>query len=233
MQRLFNILRIQCGSNASIAFPLKAEGKGKIILGNNVTTKRGVLLSCSEKCILKLGNKNRLGEAVRIYVTNGAQLQTGNGSTIGDFTTCMAHAGWQIGDNVSIATHCQVFSREKGCAGKLLAGDGTNIGDFTIIDVSADVTIGNTVAIGPRCIIYTHDHDYKEQGTAAPWKGKPVTKPVTIQNGAWIGSNVTILPGVTIGEKAIIAAGSVVTKDIPANSLYGGIPAKQIRASLV
>lgn len=56
-----------------------------------------------------------------------------------------------------------------------------------------------------------------------------VATPVTIGNDVWIGGNVTILPGVTIGDRAVIAAGAVVTKDIPANTVAGGVPAKVIK----
>lgn len=56
-----------------------------------------------------------------------------------------------------------------------------------------------------------------------------LAKPVTIGNDVWIGGNVTILPGVTIGNNVIVAAGAVVTKDVPDNSLVGGVPAKLIR----
>lgn len=58
---------------------------------------------------------------------------------------------------------------------------------------------------------------------------KAYVAPVIIKKNAWIAINVTILPGVTIGKGAIIASGSVVTKDIPANTIWGGVPAKQIR----
>ena len=54
-------------------------------------------------------------------------------------------------------------------------------------------------------------------------------KPVRIGNDVWIGGNVTILPGVTIGNNVVVAAGAVVTKDIPDNTLVGGVPAKKIR----
>ena len=88
--------------------------------------------------------------------------------------------------------------------------------------------IGQSVAIGPNCVIYSHDHTYDSDAPAA-WKGPLITKPVTIKDHAWIGSGVTILPGVTVGERAVIAAGSVVTKDVQPNSVYAGIPAKKIK----
>nr|WP_277200415.1 DapH/DapD/GlmU-related protein [Veillonella seminalis] len=56
-----------------------------------------------------------------------------------------------------------------------------------------------------------------------------VATPVTIGNDVWIGGNVTILPGINIGDKAVIAAGAVVTKDVPANTVAGGVPAKVIK----
>ena len=56
-----------------------------------------------------------------------------------------------------------------------------------------------------------------------------IAKPVNIGNDVWIGGNVTILPGVNIGNNVVIAAGAVVTKDVPDNSLIGGVPAKIIR----
>jgi maltose O-acetyltransferase len=56
-----------------------------------------------------------------------------------------------------------------------------------------------------------------------------IAKPVTIGNDVWIGGNVTILPGITIGNNVVVAAGAVVTKDIPDNTLVGGVPARKIK----
>ena len=56
-----------------------------------------------------------------------------------------------------------------------------------------------------------------------------ILSPVVIRKNAWIGANATILPGVTVGENAIVAAGAVVSKDVPANTIVGGVPAKIIR----
>lgn len=93
---------------------------------------------------------------------------------------------------------------------------------LTVLD-EAFVTIGDDCFVGPGVHIYTacHSTDPTERATRQEW-----AKPVTIGNNVWIGGNVTILPGVTIGDNCTIGAGSVVTRDIPANSLAAGNPAK-------
>lgn len=97
--------------------------------------------------------------------------------------------------------------------------------NFTVLD-EARVTIGDDCFIGPNVSIYTacHSTDPVERNTRQEW-----AKPVTIGNNVWIGGSVTILPGVTIGDNVTIGAGSVVTKDIPSNSVAVGNPCKVIK----
>lgn len=97
--------------------------------------------------------------------------------------------------------------------------------NVTILDI-APVYIGDYVMIGPNTMISTVNHLMTPMGRR---KHLGIAKPVTIGNDVWIGGNVTILPGVTIGNNVIVAAGAVVTKDVPDNSLVGGVPAKRIR----
>ena len=86
------------------------------------------------------------------------------------------------------------------------------------------ITIEDDVLIGPKVSLVTENHplDPKER------KGL-IAKPIIIKKNAWIGANATILPGVTIGENAVVAAGAVVSKDVPDNTIVGGIPAKFIK----
>lgn len=97
--------------------------------------------------------------------------------------------------------------------------------NVSILD-RAPVRIGDYVMIGPHTLITTVNHPISPMGRR---KHLSVAIPVTIGNDVWIGGNVTILPGVTIGNNVIVAAGAVVTKDVPDNSLVGGVPAKLIR----
>ena len=97
--------------------------------------------------------------------------------------------------------------------------------NFTVLD-EALVTIGDDCFIGPNVSIYTacHSTDPVERNRRNEW-----AEPVSIGDSVWIGGNVTILPGVSIGNNTTIGAGSVVTKDIPANVVAVGNPCRVIR----
>lgn len=86
------------------------------------------------------------------------------------------------------------------------------------------ITVEDDVLIGPKVNLITENHplDPSDRRTL-------ITKPITIKRNAWIGAGATILPGVTIGENSVVAAGAVVSKDVPANTVVGGIPAKFIK----
>ena len=97
--------------------------------------------------------------------------------------------------------------------------------NLLILD-SAKVKIGDNVLVGPNCSFYTSNHpiNYKEREL-----GKESAKPITLGNNVWIGGNVVLLAGVTIGDNSVIGAGSIVSKDIPANSVAVGNPCKVIK----
>lgn len=97
--------------------------------------------------------------------------------------------------------------------------------DCVILDV-CPVTIGDHCLLGPGVHIYTASHPLDPEIRK---KGLENGKPVTIGNNVWIGGRSIINPGVTIGDNAVIASGSVVTKDVPANTVVGGCPAKELR----
>ena len=86
------------------------------------------------------------------------------------------------------------------------------------------ITVEDKVLIGPKANLITENHPEDPE-----LRRYVYAKPIHIKKGAWIGASTTILPGVTIGENAIVAAGAVVTKDVPDNVIVGGVPAKIIR----
>jgi len=113
----------------------------------------------------------------------------------------------------------------------------TNLGAFTTIGKNVfinhacsfldmgGITIEDDVLIGPRVNLVTESHPLTPEDRKAL-----IAKPVTIKRNAWIGAGATILPGVTVGENAVVAAGSVVSRDVPANTVVAGVPAKIVKA---
>ena len=86
------------------------------------------------------------------------------------------------------------------------------------------ITLEDNVLIGPQVKLVTENHPLDPEDRKAL-----ICKPILIKRNAWIGAGATILPGVTVGENAVVAAGAVVTKDVAANTVVGGIPAKFIK----
>jgi maltose O-acetyltransferase len=97
-----------------------------------------------------------------------------------------------------------------------------------VLDVT-QVTIGSRTLFGPNVQVYTATHPMNHTERAA---GLEFAKPITIGDDVWIGGSVVICPGVTIGDRSVIGAGSVVTKDIPADVFAAGNPCKVIRSLL-
>jgi len=113
----------------------------------------------------------------------------------------------------------------------------TNFGQFTqigkhvfinhacsFLDMGG-ITIEDHVLIGPKVNLITENHPLDPADRRAL-----ITKPIVVKRNAWIGAAATILPGVTIGENAVVAAGAVVSSDVPANTVVGGVPAKIIKS---
>lgn len=117
------------------------------------------------------------------------------------------HGAWfnpelQIGDNSGIGMNCRVSGR---------------------------TYIGNDVMMGPDCIMYSYSHEHGSIDVSMCKQGFEEETPVHIGNDVWIGARVIILPGVKIGNHAIVGAGAIVTKDVPDYAIVGGNPAKIIR----
>lgn len=105
---------------------------------------------------------------------------------------------------------------------RLRIGARTYINRGTMLDASASITVGEDVLIGPMS--YITDHDHTSDGGLR-------SDPVEIGDRAWIGAHVSVLKGVRIGSDAVVGAGSVVTKSVPAGTVVAGNPAQVIRPS--
>ena len=107
-------------------------------------------------------------------------------------------------------------------------GQFTQVGPFTVILGGSGVRIGDNVLIGPHVCIAAGNHDYRQVDRPMRFAGDLSAGPVVIEDNAWVGANVTITDGVRIGRDAVVAANSVVTRDVKAYDIVAGVPARVI-----
>lgn len=105
---------------------------------------------------------------------------------------------------------------------RLALGERCFVNRRCYFDLEGGLAVGNDVTIGHGVTFITTHHTLGPPGHRA---GTQMAVPIAVSDGAWIGANVTILPGVTIGPDAVVAAGAVVTRDVPASALVAGVPA--------
>ena len=118
------------------------------------------------------------------------------------------------------------FACINNAVGDVIIGDHTRIGlHNTII---GPVDIGNHVNLAQGITVTALNHNFSDTIKRIDEQGVS-TNPVTIEDDVWVGANAVILPGVTIGEHCVVAAGAIVTKDVPPHSLVAGVPAKVIK----
>ena len=134
-------------------------------------------------------------------------------------------AGFKIGRG-SLILGKLTLNADRSLTNKLTIGKGSRINSPLYADLNAPVEIGSRVAIGHHVVLITTDHD-----TSNPIdrSGCAITAKIVIEDGAWIGARSTILPGVTIGAGAVVAAGSMVAQSVPANKVAGGVPARSFK----
>lgn len=161
-------------------------------------------------------------------------LSVGRDFIVEDYAevNCMTYRGITAGDRVTIGKHAiirptNIYGSAIGEGLKI--GNNSSIGPYSYIGCSGFIEIGDNVMMSPRVSIYAENHLFdhpeltiKEQGVKREF--------VKIEDDCWIAANTIILAGVTIGRGSVIAAGSVVTKDVPPYSIVAGVPAKVIKS---
>ena len=127
-----------------------------------------------------------------------------------------------MGKDVTILSH---FYTDYGY--NCVIGDGSFVNHGAYLMDCAKITLGKHCFIGPNCGMYTAIHPLLPEERNS---GLELCKPITLEDNVWLGGDVTILPGVTIGANTVIGAGSVVTKDIPSGVVAAGNPCRVLRA---
>lgn len=126
-------------------------------------------------------------------------------------------AGMKIGSGSTLHTHARFYNPSN-----IIIGRDTIIGEGVVLDGRASIHIGDHVDFASEVMVYNSQHDTESDDFHA------TSEPVVIENYVFVGPRSIILPGVTIGKGAVVAAGAVVTKDVNAFEIVGGVPAKVI-----
>ncbi len=191
----------------------------------------------------KIRKKKQLKAAAN-YISINSSTILGDNFNLELHAPTVGHNYLKIGEQ-SMIDASFVFETDTG---HITVGDRVHIGGGTQLISRNDITIGDDVIIAWNCTIYDHNShsiywEERKNDVSTEWEnatnGRPVladkdwsvvkSSPIRICDKAWIGFGVSILKGVTIGEGAVIAAGSVVTKDVPAYTVVGGNPAQIIK----
>jgi acetyltransferase-like isoleucine patch superfamily enzyme len=173
-----------------------------------------------------------IGKGVRLAYSS--RLRAGRDLIIEDGAevNCLATEGIQLGNRVTIGKYAVIRPSNLygGAIGAgLIMGDHSNIGPFAYVGCSGLIRIGNNVMISPRVSLYAENHVIA--GINIPMKEQGVTqKGIVIEDDCWIAANSIILDGVTVGRGSVVAAGAVVTRDVPPYSVVAGVPATIIKS---
>ena len=174
-----------------------------------------------------------------LFVGKGAKMRcpgkitAGRGVTIDEGVTinALSFKGVELGNYVTIRAgsiiECSGVLNYIGEGIKI--GNNTGISQYAFIGARGFITIGDNVLIGPRVTIYSENHVFRDPNELIYRQGVS-RKGINIGDDVWIGTGVTILDGVTVGRGSVIAAGAIVTRDIPEYSIAVGIPARVVRS---
>lgn len=197
---------------------IKGRDKASIYFRAGIKAVRGQF----KKPFLK-ASKGLLLIGKHVQITHGNHITCGKNEKFEDYAEVqgLASEGLVFGDNVTISRGVMIrpSSYYGGDLGKgLVMGDNSSIGPYGYVGCSGKIVIGNNVMFGPKCSLFAENHNFKDKDATIKSQGVN-QKGIVIEDDCWIGSNVVILDGVTIGRGSVIGAGALITKDVPAGSI--------------
>lgn len=187
----------------------------KMLLAGRFYTKLffGKNVQLDYKSNIQFGAWNQIEDHVYISALGKKSIQFGNNVRIGAFSRIITSTSFN-----KIGSHIQI-------------GNNVGIGEFAYLGGGGGLDIGNDCIIGQYFSCHPENHLFENPDQLIRLQGVS-RKGIKIGNNCWIGAKVTILDGVNIGDNCVIAAGAVVTKSMPDNSVIGGVPAKIIKSTV-
>lgn len=200
------LLELAWVKGKALANGILAMVKG--VKGKRLMLGRGVQFFHASK--IKLGAWVKIDDYCYLSALGSGELRIGNNSGIGAFSRIIVSTSFN-----NIGSHIHI-------------GDNVGIGEYAYLGGGGGLSIGNDCIVGQYFSCHPENHHY--DSTELPIRLQGVSrKGIKIGANCWIGSKVTVLDGVTIGDNCVIAAGAVITKSMPANSVIGGVPAKVLK----
>jgi len=167
-----------------------------------------------------------------VVVTDAVYLRLSPGVSIGDYCRldCLGRAGILLGPGTTLrrGAHIEVTSNLKQLAFGCRLGARVGVSEGSFIGAKGPVSIGDDTDIGPGCKIIAENHTFDD--LSRPIREQPLSRTgIAIGEDCWFGANVVVLDGCSIGRGAVVAAGSVVTRDVAPRTIVAGAPARPIR----
>jgi acetyltransferase-like isoleucine patch superfamily enzyme len=144
----------------------------------------------------------------------------------GNVLDAMREGRLEIGQNALFEPHVWIIAPGKA---RVRIGSGSFLNVGVMVAALELVEIGDHCMFANGCVVTDADHRYDDPARPVPWQGFTTKGPTRLGDNVWCGANVVITSGVTIGERCVIGANSVVTKDLPPQSIAAGVPAQVLR----
>jgi len=173
-----------------------------------------------------------LGRGARVYCTQGLVL-SGGMVRLDDhcLLDCLSTEGVKLGRNFKLGAHSRMIASGsiQAIGRGIEIGDDVGIGEFSYIGGAGGVYIGDKTIVGQYFSAHPENHVFTDP--RKPIVDQGVTrKGIRVGSGCWIGAKVTLCDGVNIGDRCVVAAGSVVTQSFPSNSVIAGVPARLVKS---
>jgi len=206
---------------------IEVGAQGKLVLGSNVYIGRNVTIKCRGTGEIWIGENCSIKENAILICEAGARIDLADHVFINHNSRIASKSQVTLGSGSSLGVFSSIAPREAGATGSFYCESNCYINDYNLLDITSSIIMGRDIRTGIFGVFYTHNHS--TEGKESIWHQPYKQAEIVIGNEVWLGSHVTVLMGVKIGDGVVIAAGAVVTKPIEEYAIVGGVPARILK----